>query len=229
MTAFAVLLSILAAIAIGAMSPGPSFVLVSRIAVVSSRSHGLASALGMGVGGAFFAALAVLGLTALLMQFEWLYLMLKILGGGYLIYLAIKIWRGASEPLAPSGTSGENPGHFRFPCLPARIDDAAQQPQDLDRLRQHFRGANAALAADMAALCPAANNILRGSGLVHHRCGSLLRVARSADLCPLEAVDRPGRWRCDGCAGAEADGRGFQGENLIKVPAPERQDQFQRL
>jgi threonine/homoserine/homoserine lactone efflux protein len=110
MTAFAVLLSILAAIAIGAMSPGPSFVLVSRIAVVSSRSHGLASALGMGVGGAFFAALAVLGLTALLMQFEWLYLMLKILGGGYLIYLAIKIWRGASEPLAPSGTSGKTRG-----------------------------------------------------------------------------------------------------------------------
>lgn len=100
MTAFAVLLSILAAISIGAISPGPSFVLVSRIAVASSRTHGLASALGMGVGGALFAALAVLGLTALLMQFEWLYLMLKVLGGAYLFYIAIRIWRGASEPLA---------------------------------------------------------------------------------------------------------------------------------
>jgi len=110
MTAFAVLLSILAAIAIGAMSPGPSFVLVSRIAVGSSRSHGLAAALGMGVGGAFFAALAVLGLTALLIRFEWLYLVLKLVGGAYLVYLAVRIWRGASEPLAVSRAAGETRG-----------------------------------------------------------------------------------------------------------------------
>ncbi len=110
MTAFAVLLSILAAISIGAISPGPSFVLVSRISVASSRTHGLASAVGMGVGGALFAALAVLGLTALLMQFEWLYLLLKLLGGAYLIYIAIRIWRGASEPLALSGSSETTSG-----------------------------------------------------------------------------------------------------------------------
>jgi threonine/homoserine/homoserine lactone efflux protein len=106
MTALAVLLSILAAISIGAMSPGPSFVLVSRISIASSRTHGLASALGMGVGGAFFAALAVLGLTALLMQFEWLYLLLKLLGGAYLIYIAIRIWRGAPQPLVLSDKGG---------------------------------------------------------------------------------------------------------------------------
>ena len=109
MTAFAVLLSILAAIAIGAMSPGPSFVLVSRISVASSRTHGLASAIGMGVGGAFFAALAVLGLTALLIKFEWLYIVLKLVGGAYLLYLAVRIWRGASEPLVVSAT-GETRG-----------------------------------------------------------------------------------------------------------------------
>jgi threonine/homoserine/homoserine lactone efflux protein len=106
MTAFAVLLSILATIFIGAMSPGPSFVLVSRVAIASSRTHGLASALGMGLGGAIFAALAVLGLTALLMQFEWLYLFLKLLGGAYLIYIGIRIWRGASEPLTMSDAGG---------------------------------------------------------------------------------------------------------------------------
>ena len=103
MTAVAVLLSILATIFIGAMSPGPSFVLVSRVAIASSRAHGFASALGMGLGGAIFAALAVLGLTALLMQFEWLYLILKLLGGAYLIHIGIRIWRGASEPLTTSG------------------------------------------------------------------------------------------------------------------------------
>src|SRR5687768_5832368 len=99
MDALAILVSIIAAMAIGAMSPGPSFVLVSRIALSSSRAHGLASALGMGAGGFIFASLAVLGLTALLMQFEWLYLAFKIIGGGYLIYMAYRICRGASAPL----------------------------------------------------------------------------------------------------------------------------------
>ena len=95
----AVLLGIAGALAIGAMSPGPSFVLVSRVAVTASRLNGLAAALGMGVGGATFGVLALAGLSALLQQVEWLHLTLKILGGAYLIYLAIRIWRSATTPL----------------------------------------------------------------------------------------------------------------------------------
>lgn len=35
---------------------------------------------------------------------EWLYVALKVAGGLYLIYIASRIWRGASQPLAmPSG------------------------------------------------------------------------------------------------------------------------------
>lgn len=95
----AVLLAIAGALAIGAMSPGPSFVLVSRVAVTASRPNGLAAALGMGVGGATFGVLALAGLSALLQQVEWLHLALKILGGGYLVYLGIRIWRSATVPL----------------------------------------------------------------------------------------------------------------------------------
>lgn len=97
-----VFLSILGALLLGAMSPGPSFVLVSRLSISASRPDGLAAAVGMGVGGAMFAGLALVGLTALLMQVTWLYLGLKIAGGAYLIYLGFRIWRGASEPLAVS-------------------------------------------------------------------------------------------------------------------------------
>jgi threonine/homoserine/homoserine lactone efflux protein len=81
------------------MSPGPSFVLVSRISVANSRLHGLAAALGMGLGGAFFAVLALAGLVTLLEQVEWLYLVLKIAGGLYLVHLGIAIWRGARDPI----------------------------------------------------------------------------------------------------------------------------------
>lgn len=97
----------MAALAVGAMSPGPSFVIVSRIAISRSRLDGLAAALGMGAGGVVFAALALAGLTALLSQFEWLYVLLKVAGGAYLIFIAVNIWRGAAQPLEVSD-AGDN-------------------------------------------------------------------------------------------------------------------------
>ncbi|MFN7126702.1 MAG: LysE family translocator [Allorhizobium sp.] len=106
MATFSVLLGIMIAIGIGAMSPGPSFVLVSRISVGNSRLHGLAAAIGMGLGGAFFAVLALAGLVALLEQVEWLYLVLKCAGGLYLVYLGIAIWRGAREPIELASANG---------------------------------------------------------------------------------------------------------------------------
>lgn len=104
MSSAAILASIFAAMLVGAMSPGPSFVVVSRIAISRSRLDGLAAAAGMGVGGIVFSVLALAGLTALLTQFAWLYLVLKLAGGAYLVYIACRIWRGAKEPLEVAGT-----------------------------------------------------------------------------------------------------------------------------
>ncbi|CAI0743412.1 Threonine efflux protein [Serratia liquefaciens] len=92
-------LSITGAIALGAMSPGQSFILVARTAVASSRRDGMAVALGMGVGCFIFALVALLGLQSLLLALPWLYSTLKVLGGAYLVYLAFKMLRGASQPL----------------------------------------------------------------------------------------------------------------------------------
>jgi len=94
------LASILGALLIGAISPGPSFVLVARISIARSRRDGLAAALAMGIGGVILGGLALLGLRALLMQAGWLYLGLKVVGGLYLIYLGARLWRGAREPIA---------------------------------------------------------------------------------------------------------------------------------
>lgn len=74
MSASAAVLAILAALWLGAMIPGPSFVLVARNAIGQSRGDGLATALGMGAGGLVF-------------------------GGVYLIYVASKIWRDAGRPV----------------------------------------------------------------------------------------------------------------------------------
>jgi threonine/homoserine/homoserine lactone efflux protein len=94
------LVALLGALALGAMSPGPSFVLVARTAIARSRADGLAAALGMGIGGVIFSVLVVLGLQAALRHVPALYLVLKVAGGIYLFYLGIRIWRGAKEPLA---------------------------------------------------------------------------------------------------------------------------------
>jgi threonine/homoserine/homoserine lactone efflux protein len=69
MSAQLALISILGTLAIGAISPGPSFVVVVRAAALSRRD-GLASALGMGLGGMVFSGLALGGLQALLMQVD---------------------------------------------------------------------------------------------------------------------------------------------------------------
>ncbi|MET1025751.1 MAG: LysE family transporter [Dongiaceae bacterium] len=102
MTYLLPIFSIAGAIMIGAISPGPSFVLVLRTSVAVSRRAGLATALGMGIGGVIFGGLALLGLQAVIAKVGWLYLGLKIAGGAYLIYLAVRIWRGATAPLSVS-------------------------------------------------------------------------------------------------------------------------------
>ena len=99
-------LGIAGAIALGAISPGPSFVLVARTAVASSRADGLAAALGMGAGGVLFAGAALLGLHVVLNAVPGLYLGLRLLGGAYLILLGCMIWRGARKPLRLAEPAG---------------------------------------------------------------------------------------------------------------------------
>lgn len=103
MQEFIPLAGVIAALSIGVISPGPSFVMVARTAVAGSRALGVAAAIGMGVGGVVFAAAALLGLQAVLHAIPSLYMALKVLGGLYLCYLGFQILRGASQPLLVEG------------------------------------------------------------------------------------------------------------------------------
>lgn len=93
------LVGIAVALGIGAVSPGPSFVMVARTAASSNRINGISAAIGMGIGGVLFAALSLLGLIAVLTAVPTIYLLMKIAGGVYLAYLGIQIWRNAKHPL----------------------------------------------------------------------------------------------------------------------------------
>jgi Putative threonine efflux protein len=85
------------AILFGAMSPGASFLLVARMAMSSSRRAALSVAVGMGFGASIFAAIALAGLHTLLTLIPSLYTGLKVAGGCYLLWLALKMFRRTSN------------------------------------------------------------------------------------------------------------------------------------
>ena len=109
----AALLSIVAALTLGAMSPGPSFLMVARAAIARSRADGLAAALGMGLGGVLLAAMALAGLHAVLLAVPWLYVFLKVAGGAYLVFIGWMIWRGARQPVEVADAGLDQPGTAR--------------------------------------------------------------------------------------------------------------------
>jgi threonine/homoserine/homoserine lactone efflux protein len=95
----AAVLGITGAVALGAISPGPSFVMVARTAVAGSRTESVATALGIGVGGVGFATAALFGLHVVLNSVPGVNLGLRLLGGAYLVCLGGLMWGRARRPL----------------------------------------------------------------------------------------------------------------------------------
>ena len=82
-----------------AMSPGPAFIVVSQQAVARSRDAGVITALGVSVGSVVWVMLVILGIAFVLEQAAWLYVVLRLMGGAYLVYLGVQLWRGARKPM----------------------------------------------------------------------------------------------------------------------------------
>ncbi|TRD23617.1 LysE family translocator [Palleronia caenipelagi] len=91
-----------------AISPGPSFVLSVRTAISQGFRPAAALALGFGIGAAIWAFAALAGLTLLFTLMPPLFLVLKIGGGLFLIWLAVKMWRHASDPM-PASSADASP------------------------------------------------------------------------------------------------------------------------
>src|SRR5215468_7555652 len=92
-----VLLGLMVVHLLAVASPGPSTVLVVQTAAVAGRRGGLLAAFAMMVGALLWASAALFGLQALFARFAWLYLAFRILGGIYLVYLALMLWRHARD------------------------------------------------------------------------------------------------------------------------------------
>ena len=111
------LAGIVGALTVGVVSPGPSFVMVARVAIATSRADGLAAAIGMGLGGVVFATVALLGLQAVLLAVPALYVGLKVLGGVYLCYLGYRVFSGARDALHVDGNRAARQASVRRSLL----------------------------------------------------------------------------------------------------------------
>ncbi len=87
-------------------SPGPDFLFVSQTAASRTRAQALAGVLGIALGIAVWAALALLGLHVLLQRLAWLQRTVAIAGGAYLLWMGWQLLRAAWRPAAaaPGGS-----------------------------------------------------------------------------------------------------------------------------
>jgi len=95
-------------------SPGPAFVALSNNALNNSKREAFIFGLGLATIATFWCFLGFFGLTTVFTYVPWLYTALKFAGGIYLIYLAIKTWRGASLPLKFVKTAANKGAHSFF-------------------------------------------------------------------------------------------------------------------
>ena len=71
--------------------PGPDFVAVVRSSMTHGTRAGLLTTVGVSTGLCFYATLSLLGLSALLVEYQWLTWTVRVLGGSYLVYLGIRL------------------------------------------------------------------------------------------------------------------------------------------
>jgi threonine/homoserine/homoserine lactone efflux protein len=85
----------LAAAVIVAITPGPGIFYIVARTLAGGRTEGLASSVGLGLGGLVHVFGGAVGLSALVMASAEAFTVLKIAGAFYLIWLGLKTWREA--------------------------------------------------------------------------------------------------------------------------------------
>lgn len=84
---------------LAAISPGPSFVVCLRTSASEGFATAAALSLGFGLGAVLWAAGAMAGLALLFELVPAIFVGLKVVGGLFLIYIAVMMWRHAPEPM----------------------------------------------------------------------------------------------------------------------------------
>lgn len=82
-----------------AVSPGPAVLMSARTGVTEGMRAGFFLAAGIGAGAVVWASAALFGLALVFKVAPAILWALKLAGAGYLLWLAVKLWRHADAPL----------------------------------------------------------------------------------------------------------------------------------
>ena len=94
-----VLISVFAIFIPALILPGPDFVAVVRSSMTRGTRAGLLTTLGVSMGLCLYATLSLLGLSAILAEYQWLTWTVRVLGGSYLIFLGIRLLRARPQAI----------------------------------------------------------------------------------------------------------------------------------
>ena len=90
--------------------PGPDFVAVVRSSMTYGTRAGLMTTIGVSMGLCLYATLSLLGLSAILIKYQWLTWAVRVAGGGYLIYLGIRLLRARPQAIDLEQPAARRPG-----------------------------------------------------------------------------------------------------------------------
>ncbi|MBO6763403.1 LysE family translocator [Maricaulis sp.] len=96
-------------------SPGPATLAIAAASMQDGRRNGLALAAGVTTGSVTWSLLAAAGLGVVMASHAWAFTLVRYLGAGYLLYLAIRSARTALQRQTPADT----PDEWTAPTSPA--------------------------------------------------------------------------------------------------------------
>ncbi len=93
---------------LGAISPGPDFLIVTRNSLRYSRKAGLWTALGVALAILIHVAYCIIGLGVLIAEVPFFYHLIQYLGAAYLIYIGVQSFWSKPMQIKTEGTTSAN-------------------------------------------------------------------------------------------------------------------------
>ncbi|QOD61209.1 LysE family translocator [Polaribacter haliotis] len=93
------LISFIIATSVLAVSPGPDNIFVLTQSIVNGKKYGLATVFGLMTGCIIHTTLVAFGVSTIIKENENLFLIIKILGASYLLFLAYQVYKSGAEIL----------------------------------------------------------------------------------------------------------------------------------
>jgi threonine/homoserine/homoserine lactone efflux protein len=83
-------------------APGPAFLVCVERSLAGGRREGVLTGAGLAVMAGLWTLAALLGLDALFALFPWAYAGMKVAGAVVIVAIALRVWRGARDPVDPA-------------------------------------------------------------------------------------------------------------------------------